>query len=76
VPDPVGDAAALAETELTAMWTANVDADAHVTTGRKVDLQLDLRAAYYFDTQTGLAIPVAHTAATPELDGPKVLVGG
>ena len=73
VPDVVGDTATQAETELTAMWTANVDAEADVATGREVDLRLDLRAAYFFDAQTGLAIPVADATATPAADGPKVL---
>ncbi len=60
VPDVVGDAGT--ETELTAMWTAKVDPDADVTTGQRIELRLDLAAAYFFDALTGLAVPFAATA--------------
>ncbi len=57
VPDVVGDQAGTGETELTAMWTANVDPDAEVATGQEIVLRLDLGAAYFFDALTGLAVP-------------------
>jgi multiple sugar transport system ATP-binding protein len=57
VPDVTGESAG-AETELTAMWTANVDPDATVVTGQRIALRLDLDAAYFFDADTGLAVPV------------------
>jgi multiple sugar transport system ATP-binding protein len=69
VPDVVGDTGT--ETELTAMWTANVDPDADISIGQEIVLGLDLAAAYFFDALTGLAVPLAVTA-----DGePKVPAG-
>jgi multiple sugar transport system ATP-binding protein len=65
VPDVVGDAANTSETELTAMWTASVDPDASVVTGQQIVLRLDLTAAYFFDTLTGLAVPVVDPAVVP-----------
>jgi multiple sugar transport system ATP-binding protein len=53
----VTSAAAAADSELAAMWTANVDPDATVTTGQHITLRLDLDAAYFFDARTGLAVP-------------------
>jgi len=70
VPDVTGESAG-AETELTAMWTANVEADAAVATGQPIALRLDLDAAYFFDAETGLAVPVREAATV----GPKVPAG-
>lgn len=61
VPDVTGQATAAAaatgiDTELTTMWTANVDAAADVAPGGQVALRLDLTAAYFFDAATRTAI--------------------
>jgi multiple sugar transport system ATP-binding protein len=58
VPQVTG-AAAAADSELAAMWTAHVDPDAKVTTGQHIALRLDLDAAYFFDAHSGLAVPQA-----------------
>jgi multiple sugar transport system ATP-binding protein len=55
VPDVVGDPQQ-AESELRSMWTARVDPDAEIFTGQEVTLRLDLEHAYFFDTETGLAL--------------------
>jgi multiple sugar transport system ATP-binding protein len=58
VPDVADTAAASGvETELTAMWTAHTTPDAAVTAGQTIDLWLDLEEAYFFDAETGLAVP-------------------
>jgi hypothetical protein len=54
------------------MWTANVDPLADVATGQHTVLRLDLDQAYFFDAQTGLAVPVTGTPTDAE-DGSKVL---
>jgi multiple sugar transport system ATP-binding protein len=72
VPEVVADPRAQADTELTAMWTANVDPFADVVTGQHIVLRLDLDQAYFFDADSGLALPATDTAAQED-DGPKVL---
>jgi multiple sugar transport system ATP-binding protein len=61
VADATGEVrASLAEggdSELTAMWTANVPPAADLTIGKDTTLVLDLAAAYFFDAATGEAIP-------------------
>jgi multiple sugar transport system ATP-binding protein len=52
VPEVVGDRGS-AETELTAMWTANVAPSTAVGPGDRVCLELDLASAYLFDAETG-----------------------
>ena len=57
VPDVTGEiAAAAADTELTAMWTASVDARTEIAPAGVVRLALDLSAAYFFDEATGMAL--------------------
>lgn len=58
LPDVTGSAAASGvDSELTAMWTARIEADADVVPGQRVRLHLNLDEAYFFDAKTGLAIP-------------------
>jgi multiple sugar transport system ATP-binding protein len=64
VPDVTGEAGG-AETELTAMWTANVDPRASVGPGETVAVTLDLGAAYFFDAETGAAIDGQLALAVP-----------
>jgi multiple sugar transport system ATP-binding protein len=71
VPEVVADASAQVETELTAMWTANVDPFADVVTGQRTVLRLDLDQAYFFDAATGLAVPEIE-APHGRRDGAKV----
>jgi hypothetical protein len=53
------------------MWTANVDPLADVTTGQHTMLRLNLDQAYFFEADTGLAVPATDTPASE--DGSKVL---
>ncbi len=75
VPDVVDTGTADVETELTAMWTANLPPDAEVATAKQVRLGLDLNAAYFFDAATGLAVPEAGRASAEEV-GSKVPAAG
>lgn len=62
-PFPAGtSAAARAGADALELWTARVDPRAMVVSGQRICLTVDLRAAYFFDPETGLAIP---TAANP-----------
>jgi multiple sugar transport system ATP-binding protein len=54
-PGPVAAAAADA-TE--ALWTAKVDANCRISIGEQITLGVDMEQAYFFDAQTGLAVPV------------------
>jgi multiple sugar transport system ATP-binding protein len=66
VPNVTGEAADAGATDLTAMWTANVDPQTAVVAGDRVTLRLDLAAAYFFDAETGAAIDGQPAApATP-----------
>jgi multiple sugar transport system ATP-binding protein len=67
VPDVTGETADTGVTELTAMWTANVDPDTAVVAGERLTLTLNLAAAYFFDAETGVAIdgPPASTVESP-----------
>ena len=71
VPEVVADASAQADTELTAMWTANVDPLADIVTGQRTALRLDLDQAYFFEAATGFAVP-ASEAPDAGRDGAKV----
>ncbi len=73
VPEAVADPSTQAETELAAMWTANIDPLADVTTGQHIALRLDLDRAYFFDAESGLAIPANDAPGAAAKDGPKVL---
>jgi multiple sugar transport system ATP-binding protein len=63
VPEVTG-AAAAAESELAAMWTANLDPAADVGTGQRIALRLDLDAVHFFDARTGLAAAPYGAATT------------
>jgi multiple sugar transport system ATP-binding protein len=73
VPEVVADPSTQADTELTAMWTANIDPLADVVTGQHTVLRLDLDQAYFFDAETGLAVPATDPPAAATQDGSKVL---
>jgi multiple sugar transport system ATP-binding protein len=73
VPDVTGETADAGATELTAMWTANVDPGVAIAPGDPLTLTLDLAAAYFFDAESGVAIDGPQsgavgpaTAAVPE----------
>jgi multiple sugar transport system ATP-binding protein len=57
VPDVTGEiAAAGTDTELSAMWTASLDARTEIAPTATIELALDLAAAYFFDEATGAAL--------------------
>jgi multiple sugar transport system ATP-binding protein len=52
------------EAEAEELWTAKAGPLAELVVGREVDLTIDFTAAYFFDAETGAAIPgPPHTAA-------------
>jgi multiple sugar transport system ATP-binding protein len=65
---------ALDESEAVRMWTAKAGARVDLATGREVDFTVDLTAAYFFDPDTGAAIPTgsAHGSDAATVIGSRV----
>jgi multiple sugar transport system ATP-binding protein len=52
-----GPVVAAASDATEALWTAKVDANCHISIGERITLGVDVEQAYFFDAETGLAVP-------------------
>jgi hypothetical protein len=55
---------AIDETAAAEMWTAKAGPHADLMIGREVSLAVDLTAAYFFDPDTGAAVPARREPLT------------